>query len=96
MREREELSGYRLLKKIGYGGMSTVFEALDPSGERVALKRMNPGLVGDPVMRERLLREVSMLQRVSSSHVAQILDVELDDDVFIVTELIDGIRSKLT
>lgn len=90
MRERAQLSGYTLIKQIGSGGMSTVFEALSPAGERVALKQMSPGLVGDVAMRERFIREVSMLQRVSSSHVAQILDVELDDDVFIVTELVDG------
>ncbi|SDU78867.1 Serine/threonine protein kinase [Arcanobacterium phocae] len=90
MRERSELSGYTLVKRIGAGGMSTVYEAIDPAGERVALKRMSPGLVGDPQARLRLQREVAMMQRVSSPHVSQILDVEFDDDVFIVTELIDG------
>ncbi|QJC22471.1 serine/threonine-protein kinase [Arcanobacterium buesumense] len=90
MRERGELSGYKLIKRIGFGGMSTVYEAESPSGQRVALKRMNPALLDDPHGRQRLIREVRMLQRVSSPHVAQILDVEFDDDVFIVTELIDG------
>lgn len=90
MREREDLSGYTLIKRIGFGGMSTVYEAMSPSGERVALKRMNPGLIGDDSGRARFLREIAMLQRVSNPHVAQILDVEIDDDLFIVTELIDG------
>lgn len=89
--ERQEIGGYRLIERIGVGGMSTVYEAVDGGGERVALKLLHPALAADPRARERLRREVAMMQRVHGRFVAQILDAETEEpDVFIVTELIDG------
>lgn len=89
--ERREIGGYQLVERIGVGGMSTVYEAIDGGGTRVALKLLHPALSADPAARVRLKREVAMLQRVRGPYVAQILDAETDDtDVFIVTELIDG------
>ena len=85
------IGGYRLIKRIGAGGMSTVFEAEDGAGVRVALKLLNPALVVDDSGRERFRREVAMLQKVRGRYVAEVLDAETDaDDAFIVTELIDG------
>ncbi|MFY9263321.1 MAG: protein kinase [Actinomycetaceae bacterium] len=91
MRERTEISGYRLVKRIGSGGMSNVYEAVDLNGQRVALKLLHPAIAADPESRVRLRREVAMLLRVRGPYVAAILDAETDeDDVFIVTELVDG------
>ena len=85
------IGGYRLIKRIGAGGMSTVFEAEDGAGVRVALKLLHPALVVDHSGRERLRREVAMLQKVRGRYVAEVLDAETDsDEAFIVTELIDG------
>lgn len=85
------VGGYRLIKRIGAGGMSTVFEAEDGAGVRVALKLLHPALVVDYSGRERLRREVAMLQKVRGRYVAEVLDAETDaDEAFIVTELIDG------
>ena len=85
------IGGYRLIKRIGAGGMSTVFEAEDGAGVRVALKLLHPALVVDYSGRERLRREVAMLQKVRGRYVAEVLDAETDaDEAFIVTELIDG------
>ena len=85
------IGGYRLIKRIGAGGMSTVFEAEDGAGVRVALKLLHPVLVVDYSGRERLRREVAMLQKVRGRYVAEVLDAETDaDEAFIVTELIDG------
>ena len=64
MREQTTIGGYRLIKRIGSGGMSTVFEAEDGAGVRVALKLLHPALVVDHSGRERLRREVAMLQKV--------------------------------
>lgn len=91
MHEYAEIAGYSLLRRIGYGGMSTVYEATDSSGEHVALKLLHPAIAMDPRSRDRLRREVAMLQRVRGPYVASLLDAETeDDDVFLVTELIDG------
>ena len=47
MREQTTIGGYRLIKRIGSGGMSTVFEAEDGAGDRVALKLFHPGLLAE-------------------------------------------------
>lgn len=85
------VDGYQLLKKIGAGGMSAVYEAISPDGTHVALKLLHPSFADTDSARRRLRREVAMLQRVHGEHVAQILDAELDgENLFIVTELIHG------
>jgi serine/threonine protein kinase len=89
--ERSEIGGYRLIKRIGMGGMSTVYEAESGDGQRVALKLLHPAVTMDARGRERLKREVRMLQRVKGPYVAEVLDAETDEDeAFIVTELIEG------
>lgn len=91
VRERNEIGGYRIVKKIGFGGMSTVFEATDHGGQRVALKLLHPSISADPAARDRLRREVRTLRQVTGPYVAQVVDAETEeDDAFIVTELIDG------
>ncbi|RTE49266.1 serine/threonine protein kinase [Actinobaculum sp. 352] len=91
VRERAEIGGYRLIRRIGYGGMSTVFEAEDGSGQRVALKLLHPAVVADEAGRTRLRREVQTMQRVRGPYVAEVLDAETEEDeAFIVTELIEG------
>ncbi|OFS66902.1 hypothetical protein HMPREF3174_05205 [Trueperella sp. HMSC08H06] len=85
------IGGYRIVKRIGSGGMSFVYQAVDADGRDVALKLLHPELAADPRSRERLRREVAMLQRVRGKYVAQILDAETDEEeIFLVTELIDG------
>ncbi|MDR6939801.1 serine/threonine protein kinase [Arcanobacterium hippocoleae] len=86
------LDGYQLIRKIGAGGMSTVFEAISPDGTAVALKLLHPSFGDTANARSRLRREVAMLQRLHGDHVAQILDAELaGENLFIVTELIEGL-----
>ena len=71
--------------------MSTVYEALDGGGDRVALKLLHPSIAADPNARDRLRREVRTLRQVTGPYVAQVIDAETEDDeAFIVTELIDG------
>ncbi|WP_341828653.1 serine/threonine-protein kinase [Trueperella pyogenes] len=91
MRERSMIGGYRIVERIGSGGMSTVYRAIDAEGRAVALKLLHPELAADPLSRARLRCEVAMLQRVKSPYVAQILDAETDEEeIFVVTELIEG------
>ncbi|MFP7697303.1 serine/threonine protein kinase [Trueperella sp. LYQ143] len=88
---RESIGGYHLLAQIGAGGMSSVYRACDDAGNLVALKLLHPAIAAQPRARERLRREVAMLQRARGKYVAAVLDAETeDDDIFIVTELIDG------
>ncbi len=67
---------YRLLTRIGEGGMGVVHLAQGPDGRRVALKVLRPHVVGDDEARERLAREVASLRRVHSPRVAEVIDAD--------------------
>lgn len=87
----QELGGYYLVRRLGTGGMGTVWEAVDADGMHVALKVLHPAVADDPEARARLAREVRLLHRVRGRGVARVLDAELDEpEAFLVTELIEG------
>src|SRR5690625_4094524 len=87
-----EIGGYRLVRRLGAGGMGTVHEALDADGRNVAIKVLHPHISADPAARSRLQREVALLHRVRHPGVARVLDAEVDGvEAFIVTELIPGL-----
>ncbi|MGA8211712.1 MAG: serine/threonine-protein kinase, partial [Nocardioidaceae bacterium] len=82
---------YRLLTRIGEGGMGVVHLAATPDGRRVALKVLRPHVVGDDEARERLAREVASLRKVSSRHVAEVLDADpWGETPYIVTRYVPG------
>ncbi len=88
----DTLSHYRLIEKIGEGGMGVVWKARDEKLRRdIALKLLPPALVGDPERRRRLLREARTGAAVNHPNVAMILEVdEADGLVFVAMELVDG------
>lgn len=91
VRQRLEIGGYRVIKRIGSGGMSTVFEVEDEGGARYALKSLHPAIVDTQRGRERVQREIATMQKVRSTAVARVVDAEVNEnECFIVTELIDG------
>jgi predicted Ser/Thr protein kinase len=67
---------YRLLARIGEGGMGVVHLAQAPDGGRVALKVLRPHIIGDDEARERLAREVASLRRVRSPRIAEVIDAD--------------------
>ncbi|MGC5615478.1 protein kinase domain-containing protein [Georgenia sp. Z1491] len=88
---QRELGGYRLLRRIGSGGMGEVHEAVDGDGHRVALKLLHPHVAREAASRARLAREVQLLHRVRAPGVARVIDAEVEDsEAFVVTELVDG------
>jgi serine/threonine protein kinase len=83
---------YRLLARIGEGGMGVVHLAQNVDGRRVALKVLRPHVVGDAEARERLAREVSSLRRVTSPRVAEILDADPHGPTpYVVTRYVPGL-----
>ena len=83
---------YRLMTRIGEGGMGVVHLAQGPDGRRVALKVLRPHVVGDAEARERLAREVSSLRRVTSRRVAEILDADPHGPTpYVVTRYVPGL-----
>lgn len=84
---------YRVIRRIGAGGMGEVYEAEDPHlGRRVAIKVMQPKLFADPVARERFFREARAQAAVQHDHVAVIHDVKqaVDGTPYLVLPLLRG------
>ncbi|MEV4382386.1 protein kinase [Streptosporangium sp. NPDC049644] len=90
-RAPERLGPYRLLRKIGEGGMGVVHLGIDEDGREVAVKVLHPHVAADLKARDRLTREVETMRRVRSPHVAEVLDAELTArQPYIVTRFAPG------
>ena len=90
-REHARLGQYRLVQRIGEGGMGVVHLALDRHGRAVALKVLRPHVALDPEARTRLAREVASLSRVHSPYVAPIIDADVEGPrPYIVTRYVPG------
>ncbi|SFO87990.1 serine/threonine protein kinase [Actinomadura madurae] len=86
-----ELGPYRLVGRLGRGGMGTVYLGEDPSGRRVAVKVINRELAGEGPFRDRFRREVTAARQVRRFCTAPVMDAELDrDPLYVVTEYIEG------
>jgi predicted Ser/Thr protein kinase len=86
------VGGYRLLAKIGEGGMGVVHLAQAPDGSRVALKVLRPHVIGDDEARERLAREVASLRRVTSPRIAEVLDADpWGETPYVATRYVPGL-----
>ena len=85
-----QLGRFRLLRRIGGGGMGVVYEARDDLLQRrVAVKRL--ALPPEPALRERFLREARAAARLSHPNVVAIHEIVPDaDPPFLVMELVDG------
>jgi TolB-like protein len=86
------LSHYRVLERIGAGGMGVVYRAHDERLDRdVALKVLPEGALADEDARRRFRQEALALSKVSHPHVATIHDFDRDAGVdFLVMELVPG------
>ncbi len=83
---------YRIVKKIGEGGMGEVFLAEDTALHRkVALKFLPADLQQDPAARKRLLREARSAAALDHPFICQIHEVvDLEGRDFIAMEYVDG------
>lgn len=85
------VGAYRLIARIGEGGMGVVHLAEAPDGRRVALKVLRPHIIGDQEARQRLDREVTLLRRVHSPRIAEIVDADPWGEVpFVATRYVPG------
>ena len=84
----ETIAHYRILSKLGEGGMGEVWRARDSKLERdVAIKVLPPSLAADPDRMSRFKREAQVLASLSHPNIAVIYGVE---DGALVMELVDG------
>jgi tetratricopeptide (TPR) repeat protein/predicted Ser/Thr protein kinase len=83
---------YRILERIGAGGMGVVYRARDERLERdVAIKVLPDTAITDDAARRRIRHEALALSRAAHPHIATVHDVGVDGDVhFIVMEYIPG------
>jgi serine/threonine protein kinase len=87
----ERLGPYRLIRKIGEGGMGIVHLGIDGEGREVAVKVLHPHVAADLKARDRLTREVETMRRVRSPHVAEVVDAELvGGQPYVVTRFAPG------
>ena len=88
----QEIGGYKVLKALGAGGMASVYQAEAPDGRQVALKFLHPQIASDPNARRRLQREADAINRVSSSGVAKVFEVNTEGETpYVAMELIKGV-----
>jgi tRNA A-37 threonylcarbamoyl transferase component Bud32 len=71
-----EIAGYRLMRVLGEGGMSTVYLAQQQSlGRHVAIKVIRPDAVADEVGRRRFENEARTIARLEHPHIVRIHEV---------------------
>lgn len=88
----DQLGRYRIVRQIGAGGMSSVYEAEHVDlGKRVALKALLPHFEGSEEVRARMLREGKAASSIRHPHVVDISDVgESQGVTYLVMELLEG------
>ncbi|GHC63955.1 protein kinase domain-containing protein [Streptomyces flavofungini] len=73
-----EVGGYRLVVRLGAGGMGQVHLARSASGRPVAVKTVHPHLAAEPEFRERFRRETAAARAVTGPYTAAVLDADPD------------------
>jgi len=86
------LSHYKVIEKIGQGGMGEVYRAEDTNLSReVAIKVLPEQFTKDPQRLARFEREAKLLASLNHPNIAAIHSFEHSDDVhFLVLELVEG------
>src|ERR1700742_4820839 len=86
-----KIGPYRVVDKLGEGGMGVVYLGTDPDRRQVAIKVLGAAVAGDPSARQRLAREVETMRRVRNRFVAEVIDADVDGpSPYVVTRYVPG------
>ncbi|MGD2071451.1 MAG: serine/threonine-protein kinase, partial [Gemmatimonadota bacterium] len=86
---------YRIVRRLGSGGMAAVYEAVDSLDRQWAIKVLSDVLLAQPEMVGRFEREARTISRLRHPHVVQLHNFEPHDDLhFLVLEFVPGSSLK--
>lgn len=77
----ESVGPYRLIARLGAGGMGRVYLARSTGGRTVAVKVVRAELAEDQEFRDRFRREVAAAQAVSGTYTAPVVDADRDGPI---------------
>jgi serine/threonine protein kinase len=88
----ENVGSYRVIEKLGQGGMATVFKAYHPALDRyVAIKVLHPAFKEDPHFLERFKREARVVARLEHPNIVPIYDfAEHEGQPYLVMKYVEG------
>ncbi|MER5476429.1 serine/threonine-protein kinase [Streptomyces sp. NPDC002734] len=88
----ERVGPYRLVRRLGAGGMGRVYLARSKGGRAVAVKVVRPELAEDREFRQRFAREVAAARRVNGVFTAGMVDADPDaDPPWLATAYVPGV-----
>lgn len=88
----ERVGPYRLLSRLGQGGMGRVYLGRSPGGHAVAVKVVREALLRDEGSRRRFVREVEAARRVTGFFTAGVVDADpAGNPAWLATEYVPGL-----
>ena len=86
-----QFGAYRIVEKLGDGGMGVVYRAVDTKLNRPAAVKLLSEDVADPAARRRFQREAQTASSLNHPHILTVYDAgEIDGRQYLVTEFVDG------